>query len=137
MDHRRISARITQGDDRETTGQLLKALRDLARGAPDLPRAPRVEVPSPAALRMEQAVLPRDAFFGPAESVPAAEAAGRTAAEIITPYPPGIPAVLPGERLTDPVLAYPRSGARRGPEPARPGGPCAGDDPGARGVTRK
>ncbi|MFF7041066.1 aminotransferase class I/II-fold pyridoxal phosphate-dependent enzyme [Streptomyces massasporeus] len=123
VDHRRIGAQITHGDDRETTGQLLEALRDLARAAPDLPGAPRVEVPSPAELRMEQAVLPRDAFFGPAESAPVAEAAGRIAAEMITPYPPGIPAVLPGERLTEPVLAYLRTGLDAGmnlPDPEDP-----------------
>lgn len=123
MDHRRIGAQITHGDDRETTGQLLEALRDLARAAPDLPGGPRVEVPSPTELRMEQAVLPRDAFFGPAEAVPVAEAAGRVAAEMITPYPPGIPAVLPGERLTEPVLAYLRTGLDAGmhlPDPEDP-----------------
>ena len=72
---------------------------------------------------MEQAVLPRDAFFGAAESAPVAEAAGRIAAEMITPYPPGIPAVLPGERLTEPVLAYLRTGLDAGmnlPDPEDP-----------------
>jgi lysine decarboxylase len=39
---------------------------------------------------------PRDAFFGPTESVPLAEASGRIAAEQITPYPPGVPAAVPG-----------------------------------------
>ncbi|MFF9066075.1 hypothetical protein ACF09E_12035 [Streptomyces sp. NPDC014891] len=45
-------------------------------------------------------MLPRDAFFGPTEQVDSAAAAGRIAAEMITPYPPWIPSVLPGERLT-------------------------------------
>ncbi|MFI6369335.1 aminotransferase class I/II-fold pyridoxal phosphate-dependent enzyme [Streptomyces sp. NPDC050546] len=123
VDHRRIGMQITHGDDRETTGQLLEALGDLARAARELPRAPRVEVPSPDELRMEQVVLPRDAFFGPAEDAPVGEAAGRVAAEMITPYPPGIPAVLPGERLTEPVLAYLRTGLAAGmhlPDPTDP-----------------
>lgn len=70
---------------------------------------------------MEQVRLPRDAFFGPAENVPVGEAAGRIAAEMITPYPPGIPAVLPGELLTEPVLAYLRTELAAGmnlPDPA-------------------
>ncbi|MEU0075004.1 ornithine decarboxylase [Streptomyces sp. NPDC006332] len=113
-DHRRIGAQITHGDDQETAGQLLAALEDLARAAPDLRPAPRVEVPSAGELRMVQARLPRDAFFGPAEHVPLSEAVGRIAAEMITPYPPGIPAVLPGERLTDPVLRYLRTGLNAG-----------------------
>lgn len=33
---------------------------------------------------------------------------------MITPYPPGIPAALPGERLTGTVLRYLRSGIDAG-----------------------
>jgi lysine decarboxylase len=122
-DHRRIGAQITHGDDEETTGELLAALRDLARAAPDLPRAARVEVPPPSELRLAQALLPRDAFFGPTQDVPVAEAPGRVSAEMVTPYPPGIPAVLPGERLTEPVLRYLRTGQAAGmhlPDPSNP-----------------
>ncbi len=42
---------------------------------------------------------------------------------MITPYPPGIPAVLPGERLTEPVLRYLRTGLEAGmylPDPTDP-----------------
>ena len=55
--------------------------------------------------------------------VPAAEAVGRVAAEQITPYPPGIPAVVPGERLNYAVIEYLRSGVAAGmslPDPADP-----------------
>ena len=38
--------------------------------------------------------------------MPAAEAAGRVAAESLAAYPPGIPNVLPGERLTAETLDY-------------------------------
>ena len=105
-DHRRIGTQITHGDDHETTGELLAALKALAQAAPELRPAPRIVVPPPTELRMEQADTPRDAFFATTEDVPVAEAAGRVAAEMITPYPPGIPVVLPGERLTEPVLRY-------------------------------
>ncbi len=53
-----------------------------------------------------------------------ADAAGRISAEMITPYPPGIPAVLPGERLIGPVLRYLRTGLAAGmylPDPSDPG----------------
>ncbi|MGX4694128.1 aminotransferase class I/II-fold pyridoxal phosphate-dependent enzyme [Streptomyces sp. JNUCC 63] len=113
-DHRRIGVQITHGDDHETIQELPAALKSLAGAAPDLPPAPRVDVPEPSALRMGQARLPRDAFFGPTEDVPVAEAAGRIAAETITPYPPGIPAVLPGERLTRAVLRYLTTGLAAG-----------------------
>ncbi|MGW0761582.1 aminotransferase class I/II-fold pyridoxal phosphate-dependent enzyme [Streptomyces sp. NPDC002814] len=123
-DHRRIGMQITHGDDEETTGELLAALKDLAQAAPSMRPAPRVDVPAPAELRLEQAMTPRDAFFGPTEDVPVDAAAGRVVAEMITPYPPGIPAALPGERLTEPVLRYLVTGLAAGmnlPDPSDPG----------------
>ncbi len=49
---------------------------------------------------------PREAFFAPQEVVPVSEAAGRVAAESLAAYPPGVPNVLPGERLTAETLDY-------------------------------
>jgi arginine decarboxylase len=54
----------------------------------------------------ELAMIPRDAFLGPQEAVPFAEAEGRIAAESLAAYPPGVPNVLPGERLTGPTIEY-------------------------------
>jgi lysine decarboxylase len=71
-------------------------------------------LPSPEELQLENVMLPRDAFFGPSELVSADNAAGRVAAEQITPYPPGIPAVVPGELLDDAVIDYLRSGQKAG-----------------------
>jgi lysine decarboxylase len=51
-------------------------------------------------------VPPRQAFFGPQEVIPFAEAVGRIAAESLAAYPPGIPNVLPGERLTQETVDY-------------------------------
>ena len=50
------------------------------------------------------AMTPREAFFAPNMRVAAAQAAGRVAAEIAAPYPPGIPALAPGERITSELL---------------------------------
>ncbi len=54
----------------------------------------------------ELAMTPREAYLGPQEVVPADAARGRIAAESLATYPPGIPNVLPGERLTGETLAY-------------------------------
>jgi lysine decarboxylase len=54
----------------------------------------------------ELAMTPREAYLGAQEVVPAEAAAGRIAAESLATYPPGIPNVLPGERLTAETLAY-------------------------------
>ncbi|MGK5543874.1 aminotransferase class I/II-fold pyridoxal phosphate-dependent enzyme [Streptomyces sp. URMC 127] len=113
-DHRRISAQLTHADDEQTARILLDALRDLVENAAALRPARSVEVPDPPELRLEQVMLPRDAFFGSSEQVPWDEAAGRIAAEMLTPYPPGIPAVVPGERLGTEVLRYLRTGVEAG-----------------------
>jgi arginine decarboxylase len=54
----------------------------------------------------ELVMTPREAYLGAQEVVPVAQAAGRVAAESLATYPPGIPNVLPGERLTAETLAY-------------------------------
>ncbi|QIK10836.1 aminotransferase class I/II-fold pyridoxal phosphate-dependent enzyme [Streptomyces sp. ID38640] len=109
-DHRRINTQLTHADDQETTEGLLEALKAVSAASPDLLAGPMVDVPPPALLRLEQRCLPRDAFFSCVEDVPVQDAVGRVAAEMLTPYPPGIPTVLPGELLTEPVLRYLRTG---------------------------
>ncbi|WP_433549035.1 aminotransferase class I/II-fold pyridoxal phosphate-dependent enzyme [Streptomyces sp. CA-294286] len=113
-DHRRISAQLTHADDEKSAKRLLGALEDLVRRAEDLRPAPEIHVPDPTELRLEQVMLPRDAYFGPVEQVPWQQAVGRVSAEMLTPYPPGIPAALPGERLNRDVLEYLRDGVDAG-----------------------
>jgi lysine decarboxylase len=49
---------------------------------------------------------PRDAFYADTELVKPEDAVGRISAEMVTPYPPGIPAAVPGERYTEAILDY-------------------------------
>jgi len=67
-------------------------------------------------LTNPMAVPPREAFLGEAEVVGAEDAVGRVSCESIAGYPPGIPALLPGERITPETVEYLRelvaSGAR-------------------------
>ncbi|MFC5907990.1 aminotransferase class I/II-fold pyridoxal phosphate-dependent enzyme [Streptacidiphilus monticola] len=113
-DHRRISAQLSHADDSTTARTLLDALTDLSAHADSLRPPAKVAVPDPEDLRLEQVLLPRDAFFAAREEVPLDKAEGRIAAEMLTPYPPGIPVAVPGERLTAPVLEYLRSGVAAG-----------------------
>ena len=62
----------------------------------------------------ELVMSPRDAFLGPQEVVDADAAVGRVAAESLAAYPPGVPNVLPGERLTAPTLEYIRRALEHG-----------------------
>lgn len=61
---------------------------------------------SPAAYEHETAIPPREAFLGSSEAVPVGEAVGRISCESIAGYPPGVPALLPGERITAEVIGY-------------------------------
>lgn len=53
----------------------------------------------------QQAMSPREAFFAPHERVAARNAIGRVSAELIAPYPPGVPVLAPGEVVTGELLA--------------------------------
>lgn len=54
----------------------------------------------------EAAVTPRDAFFARTRRVPFGQSAGQVCAEIVAPYPPGIPILTPGERITPEAVEY-------------------------------
>jgi arginine decarboxylase len=97
-----IVAVVTLADDApsiERFADVLAASIERRRGAPRT-------VASTAAWIVEPnlAVPPRAAFFGPAETVGLADAVGRVSAELIAPYPPGIPVLAPGERITRSTL---------------------------------
>jgi arginine decarboxylase len=60
----------------------------------------------PAALLHETVRSPREAFLGPSEAVAVDQAIGRISCESVAGYPPGVPALLPGERVTAEVIEY-------------------------------
>ncbi len=122
-DHRRVLATMSLADGPDTAGRLVEALKLWRKAAYDFDPPPRVDLPSPTELELETVASPRDAFFGRVEDVPVEQAVGRISAEQITPYPPGIPAVVPGERINEAVLDYLRTGLAAGmnlPDPADP-----------------
>ncbi len=51
-------------------------------------------------------LTPRQAFFAHKRSVPIDQAPRKICAETICPYPPGIPALLPGELITERAIAH-------------------------------
>jgi lysine decarboxylase len=84
--------------------RLVDALSQVVEVSGDRPRALREFAPPPPWGPLE--LTPREAFFGPQEAVPIERAVGRIASESLAAYPPGVPNVLPGERLTAETLAY-------------------------------
>ncbi len=108
---------VTIGDTAASIDRLVAAFATLSaerRGA--------TEAPVDAALRSsgaivapgEQALTPRDAFFAPSRPVPLAGAVGEVSAELVIPYPPGIPVLAPGDVISAEKVDYLRHGAARG-----------------------
>jgi lysine decarboxylase len=95
------------GEDAAAAGErLVAALRHAVQVLSGQERDPEAEVFAPPPPWGELAMTPREAFLGPQDVVPVREAVGRVAAESLAAYPPGIPNVLPGERLTAETLDY-------------------------------
>ena len=49
---------------------------------------------------------PQEAFYAPKKSVPLDESEGCVCSEFVMCYPPGIPILAPGERITKDILDY-------------------------------
>ncbi len=107
-------ALFTIGTTREAADRLVYGVKELARE--DRP----IDVFSPSGVlerRLQSGTYnlpqippirmnPRDAFLAATETVRFKASAGRICAEVITPYPPGIPVISPGEEITPEVVAY-------------------------------
>ncbi|HET8814243.1 MAG TPA: aminotransferase class I/II-fold pyridoxal phosphate-dependent enzyme [Solirubrobacterales bacterium] len=94
------------GERAEDTGaRLVEGLGKAVAALEETPGEPDEKL-APAPPWGELVLTPREAFLGPQEVVPFDAAAGRIAAEGLAAYPPGIPNVLPGERLTPETLDF-------------------------------
>ena len=109
-----VVALFTIGTSQEAADRLVQGVAELARE--DRP----VDIFSPSGIlerRLKTGsyklpaippmrMLPRDAFLAPTEAVRFKQSKGRICAETISPYPPGIPVIAPGEELTDEIIDY-------------------------------
>jgi lysine decarboxylase len=122
-DHRRIVALLSIADTEASVGHLLDALSVVTR---ELPAAwsPGFHPPRDLTqLETETVLTPAEAYHSLARHVPLADAAGEITADVITPYPPGIPLVAPGERITKRIVEYLQAGLRAGMHVAGPSDP--------------
>ncbi|NUR78944.1 MAG: aminotransferase class I/II-fold pyridoxal phosphate-dependent enzyme [Dermatophilaceae bacterium] len=110
-DARRLVFSLTYADDDAAMDRLATAVEELAARPPH-DDAPAPRIPPLHELDLEQAMSPRDAFFAETEQV--ADPVGRICAEMVSPYPPGVPAVLPGERFNEAVTDYLRAAKAAG-----------------------
>ena len=95
---------ITFGNTAEDIDKLITAFTQLANSAsPALCASPASLAPLTPSL---PPLSPREAFFAPAKTLPSQQAIGSISAELICPYPPGIPVLMPGELITVSALDY-------------------------------
>jgi arginine decarboxylase len=104
---------LTIGDTEESVERLATALLQAFERHRGEPRAPG-GASAIWSIEPETAMSPREAFFAPRETVAAGRAGGRVAAETVAPYPPGIPAIAPGEIVTDALVASLQEAAAHG-----------------------
>jgi arginine decarboxylase len=101
---------VTMVDDPTTIDRLCAAIEAIPLGEQrERPTGAVWAAPIPPA-----AMSPRDAFFADHTTVPAGEAVGRISAELIAPYPPGIPVLVPGEVITAETVEALNAAARSG-----------------------
>ncbi|MBR4152609.1 MAG: aminotransferase class I/II-fold pyridoxal phosphate-dependent enzyme [Selenomonadaceae bacterium] len=105
-----ILAYVSVGDRVKDIERLVSALADVKRiYRKDPARLMKVEYIAPIVD-----ATPKEAFYSAKKSLPIAETVGETAAEFLMCYPPGIPILAPGERITKEILDYIRYAKRKG-----------------------
>ena len=57
-------------------------------------------------IQPEVVCTPQEAFYADKRQIPIRETAGAICAELVMCYPPGIPILTPGERITDEIIEY-------------------------------
>jgi arginine/lysine/ornithine decarboxylase len=119
---------LTVADDEETTDHLIAGFNGLATHArpTDGNSSASLRSSGSVILAAQQVLTPREAMTGKIETVTLANAAGRVSAEIITPYPPGIPVIAPGEVITADLVEYLRFGRAAGMYISGPADPDLG-----------
>ena len=57
-------------------------------------------------INPEVVMTPKKAFYSNKKQVPIKESAGHICGEFVMCYPPGIPILAPGEKITDEIINY-------------------------------
>ena len=96
---------ITIGDTEESVNKLLDALRDISKrffGKGKTLEKNIIKLPETPEL----VLMPREAFYSEKNKVPFKESVGKISGEMIMAYPPGIPIIIAGERISQDIIDY-------------------------------
>lgn len=103
-----ITFAMNLGTCREHVQRLVSGIKHLAAASASAPAAERKVEGGNCALfaDIETSLIPRDAFFSGKRRVSIENSLGEVCGELICPYPPGIPVMVPGETITKKALDY-------------------------------
>ena len=105
-----LLAYVSVGDRPKDIERLVAALAEIRRNyRKDSSKLLRAEYIDPEVI-----ISPQDAFYAEKESMPLDHAVGRICSEFVMCYPPGIPILAPGERITEEILTYIRYAKKKG-----------------------
>lgn len=93
-----LVALVTLADTPQQVDELVEALTSVIERHRS---EPRPIATAGWTIEPEAAMSPRQAFFSDSEAVPVAAAIGRISAELVAPYPPGVPVLAPGELVSN------------------------------------
>ena len=96
---------ITIGDTEESVNKLLDALRDISKrffGKGKILEKNIIKLPETPEL----VLMPREAFYSEKNKVPFKESVGKISGEMIMAYPPGIPIIIAGERISQDIIDH-------------------------------
>jgi len=102
-DYYNILAIVSLGDTKESLDALVRALGDIAEKHR---RQEAIPLISSILKNPDVIISPRDAYYSSKRVVALEEAAGEISGEAIMAYPPGIPVVSPGERITREMIEH-------------------------------
>lgn len=92
---------ITFGNTKDDIDKLVQGFKSLADSYS--PISVSISPPPPPS---SMGMSPRDAFFSPTETIAIDDSIGYISAELVCPYPPGIPVLMPGEIISAEAIAY-------------------------------
>jgi arginine/lysine/ornithine decarboxylase len=95
-----ILAYISIGDTMKNVERLVSALSEIRR----LHQRPKAGLLETEYIPPEVVLSPQEAFYAEKAAVPIEKAGGTVSAETVMSYPPGIPILCPGERVTRPII---------------------------------
>lgn len=96
---------ITIGDTKESIDKLIDALKDISLRFYDTKEVKEMKILRIPAIP-EQDLIPREAFYSENNRILFSESEGKICAEMIMAYPPGIPIIVPGERISKEIIEY-------------------------------